>query len=251
MAVTASPQSTSLSIIRSVSRTLITIAIPIILTVLAVRGVMSTWFLQLEYNRPGFPADTYGFTMQQRLTYAQPAIDYLLTPTADIAMLGELRLPSEQVPPDVCIPASEDDTLCNMYNPRELRHMEDVHLITQYTYRIGIISALLGAIATIYLWRTYKPDLRAGLFGGSVLTLGIIGTIIVLALTSWDTFFTGFHSVFFEGDSWLFRYSDTLIRLFPEQFWFDAALLIGTLVTLGALIVLAITYWGKNWFYAD
>ncbi len=251
MTVTTSPQSSNHTIVQSIARTLVTLAVPILLTVLTVRGVMSPLFLQFEYNRPGFPADVYGFTTEQRLEYARPTIDYLLTPTAAITTLSELRLPREQVPADVCVPAPEDDTLCSMYNSRELRHMEDVHVVTQYTYLLGIATLLLGGIAVTYLWRTSKPELRAGLFGGSVLTLGIIGTIIMLALTSWEVFFTGFHSIFFEGDSWLFRYSDTLIRLFPEQFWFDAALLIGTLVTTGALLILAITHWGRNWFYAD
>ena len=30
--------------------------------------------------------------------------------------------------------------------------------------------------------------------------------------------------IFFKGDSWLFYYSDTLIRLFPIRFWQDAFL---------------------------
>jgi uncharacterized membrane protein len=45
-------------------------------------------------------------------------------------------------------------------------------------------------------------------------------------------FFSAFHSLFFEGDSWIFLYSDTLIRLFPIRFWQDAFL-------WGAVIALA------------
>lgn len=231
------------------ARIVVTLAVPILLTVLAVRLVMSPLFLQVEYNRPGFPADVYGFTTEQRLEYARPAIDYLLNPFAGISFLEDLRLPREQVPADICVSAPEDDALCYMYNARELRHMEDVHVVTQYTYVLGIVALALGTLSTAYLWRRNRPELRVGLFTGAVLTLGIIGTIILLALTAWETFFTGFHSIFFEGDSWLFRYSDTLIRLFPEQFWFDAALLIGVLVTLGALLILALTRWRAGWFY--
>jgi integral membrane protein (TIGR01906 family) len=43
-----------------------------------------------------------------------------------------------------------------------------------------------------------------------------------LAYTAWDAFFVFFHRVFFSGDSWLFAYSDTLIQLFPVDFWMDA-----------------------------
>jgi hypothetical protein len=40
----------------------------------------------------------------------------------------------------------------------------------------------------------------------------------------------------------MFNYSDTLIRLFPEKFWFDAALTISGLSLLGGLL-LALTGW--------
>ena len=42
---------------------------------------------------------------------------------------------------------------------------------------------------------------------------------------------------FFEDGTWQFYYTDTLIRLYPEQFWFDASLTVGIMTTLTALIV--------------
>ncbi len=67
---------------------------------------------------------------------------------------------------------------------------------------------------------------------------------VVLIVASWDTFFTDFHRMFFEGDSWQFSTSDALIRLFPEQFWFDTAITIGLLTVIGALVALfGAWYW--------
>jgi integral membrane protein (TIGR01906 family) len=63
----------------------------------------------------------------------------------------------------------------------------------------------------------------------------------VSAVVAWDTFFTAFHQLFFAGGTWVFAYSDTLIRLFPEQFWFDAALTVGGLTLLGALALLLLS----------
>jgi integral membrane protein (TIGR01906 family) len=68
--------------------------------------------------------------------------------------------------------------------------------------------------------------------------VGIVVTIVLAAIVNWDFFFTTFHTMLFESGTWRFAYSDTLIRLFPEQFWFDAALLIGGLTTLIALLLL-------------
>ncbi|NDJ62146.1 MAG: DUF1461 domain-containing protein, partial [Chloroflexi bacterium] len=68
-----------------------------------------------------------------------------------------------------------------------------------------------------------------------------------LVITNWDYFFTLFHNLFFESGTWQFLYSDTLIRLFPEQFWFDAALIIGGFNVIMSLGVLGITWrWGRR-----
>jgi len=65
-------------------------------------------------------------------------------------------------------------------------------------------------------------------------------------VANWDFFFTGFHRIFFEGDSWLFSTRATLIRLFPERFWFDAAIAIGAITFAGAVIaILAGTLGGR------
>ena len=46
--------------------------------------------------------------------------------------------------------------------------------------------------------------------------------------------------IFFKGDSWQFSNSSTLIRLFPERFWFDAVVSIGVLTLVGALAAIVI-----------
>lgn len=232
------------TILASVAQFFVVSAVPVTLTVVIVRLVMSPVFLQIEYNRPGFPEDPFGFTREQRLEYGPPAVTYLLN-FEDISYLEDLRLPRREVPVNICVPAPESPDLCYRFNDRELKHMEDVKAVTQGTYAFGIMVAISGILSGTYLWRTSRQHLRVALTGGSMLTGGIIGVIILMALTAWDVFFIGFHQIFFEGDTWLFRYSDTLIRLFPEQFWFDAAIVIGGGVLLGAIFIFMGTWrWG-------
>jgi len=50
-----------------------------------------------------------------------------------------------------------------------------------------------------------------------------------------NALFTSFHRIFFSGDTWLFLYSDSLIRLFPIPFWQDAFIIMGTLVLVGGV----------------
>jgi integral membrane protein (TIGR01906 family) len=217
---------------RSVLRILgiyISITMPFLLALMSIRVVMTPLFLGFEYNRADFPEDFYGFSRADRLNYAPYALEYLLNGD-DIDFLGDLRFP--------------DGT--SMYNARELHHMRDVKVVTQYTYLGLVIGGIAAIIAAVYLYRADRSALRRALFSGAVFTLGIIATIIVIAIINWDFFFTGFHNLFFSSGTWRFEYSDTLIRLFPEQFWFDAALTIGCLTVLGSVVLLVIAWKWKR-----
>ena len=201
----------------------VTIACPLLLVLFNVRLVMTPAFLTFEYTRPDFPADFYGFTQADRLNCAPYAINYLLN-GADITYLGDLRFP--------------DGT--PLFNARELKHMRDVKTVTQIAYGAAVVIALMAAGAGYVLWRHRR--LALALFRGSLLTLGMIAAIIFAAVLNWNFFFTGFHTLFFKNGTWYFDYSDTLIRLFPEQFWFDASLLIGGLTIIEALIMLLVAW---------
>ena len=126
--------------------------------------------------------------------------------------------------------------------------MVDVQVLTRTIFVTGFWFGLATLALVLLLARQQNTRryLQQGLFSGAILTLSMIATIIIIALVSWDFFFTGFHQLFFESGTWRFYFSDTLIRLFPEQFWVDASIVIGTLTTLGALAILLITWrWGK------
>lgn len=204
-------------------RGFIALAVPMLLVLVSARLVMTPLYLQIEYTRPGFPADFYGFTTEDRLRYAPYALHYLLS-GEPISYLGDLKF--------------EDGT--PLFNGRELQHMVDVKIVTQLAFGAGITLGLLTLFAAYVLWRRHetRADLWKGLLSGSLITLGLIASIVILSILAWDVFFTGFHRMFFADGTWQFLYSDTLIRLFPEQFWFDAALVIGGLTFAGAFALL-------------
>lgn len=207
-----------------VLRGMIAITFPFVVLLVAARLIMTPLFLQIEYTRPGFPADYYGFTVQDRLTYAPYALQYLLN-GENISYLGNLRLSDGG----------------EMYNVRELQHMRDVKVVTQAVFLLSTGVGILAIVAILILRNLDAKAIRQGFFSGSILTLGLIATVVIVAILSWDTFFTTFHNLFFQGGTWQFAYSDTLIRLFPEQFWFDAALIIGGFAVVVSLIALRLT----------
>lgn len=206
------------------AQTVITIAFPVVLVLLAARLVMTPLFLRFEYNRADFPPDPYGFTQADRLEYAPYALNYLLN-GAGIDYLGSLTF-------------SDGSSL---YEASELRHMHDVKIVTQAAFGVAVTAGLMAVVAGIYLLGTTRRALVNALFSGSLLTLGIVAAIIVVAIFSWDSFFVTFHELFFQNGTWYFPTSDTLIRLFPEQFWFDASLVIGGITVVTSLVVFIVT----------
>jgi integral membrane protein (TIGR01906 family) len=72
---------------------------------------------------------------------------------------------------------------------------------------------------------------------GAVLTVVLAVVIGIVAATSYSSFETPFHTIFFKGDTWRFAETDTLRRLYPDRFWLDTAIVIGALAVLQALVV--------------
>jgi len=209
---------------------LVTIIIPMALLGLAIRVLLLPVFFQLEYNMPYFPPDEYGFTKEDRLKWAPYAVNYLIN-SADISYLGDLKF--------------EDGS--PLYNERELSHMQDVKNVTQGALRLWYLSLALLAVLGIWAWfGWWWQYYLLGLQRGGWLMVGLailIGTIVLVGIAVnpnvFDEFFVLFHSLFFQGNSWLFYFSDTLIRLFPIRFWEDAFLL-AAVIALGGGLALAL-----------
>lgn len=183
---------------------IVIVTLPFLLLLLNARLLMTEAYLQWEYNRPNFPADPFGMTTEERLTYAPLGLDH---------MLGEGDLA------DLAFPDGRP-----LFNEREIRHMSDVQQVTRGLFRAGYVMLAGFAVSAALLIssRGTHDVFRIGLFRGSALTAALLVGGMILVFFGFDLLFVQFHALFFEGRSWLFPTSDTLIRLFPEQFWIDA-----------------------------
>ena len=211
---------------------LVAILIPLALIGLAIRVLLTPLFYTIEYNMPYFPPDEYGFTKADRMKWAPYAVTYL-TNNADISYLGDLQF--------------DDGT--PLYGERELSHMDDVKRVTKGALNAWVVSLVLLAGLGAWAWfGGWWQDYRLGLSRGGWLMVGLavaVGLIVVVGIVInpnifWN-FFAGFHSLFFEGDSWLSRFSDTLIRLFPLRFWQDA-FLVAAAIALGGGVALGLIF---------
>jgi len=211
------------------ARWLLVLALPLVFLAANLRLVSGHWFVNWEYQRAGFPADPFGLSTDERIRLAEVCQDYLAS-NADISLLADLRLPDGE-------PA---------FNQRELRHMADVQAVYQGLTIAGIIGAVIWVGVGITLLVTGRSGslIPAALLNGATFTLGLLAAVGAFMVISWNQFFTAFHRLFFEGSTWLFPPSDTLIRLFPIRFWIDIAAAI-----VGLLVVEAVLAGAAGWIW--
>ena len=212
--------------INKIISTLTTLAVPVVLSLGVVRLLLTPAFINLEYRMPYFPPDDYGFKDAERLHYAQVSREYMLN-DAGIDFLGDLTFSNGEA----------------LFVERELQHMVDVKNVLGGAFValwVGVSILTLSALWAKFRggWQPYLDALSRG----GWLTVVLLLTILIFTFLSFDALFVAFHRVFFEGDTWLFKFSDTLIRLFPMRFWQDGFIAFGVL-TLGGGALLG---WGAK-----
>ncbi len=182
-------------------------------------------WVPIEYRMPGFPEDQYGFDLDDRLYWSSVDIEFLLR-NEDISYFDSYYL-ADGSP---------------MHNARELNHMHDVQILLNVVKRVLLGGWILIVSGVFILWRLGgSREIAQTLQRGARVTLIVIGVLIVGIAVSFGVLFVGFHRIFFEGDSWLFAYSDTFIRLYPQQFWRDCFILLAIVTVVEASLVYVIS----------
>jgi integral membrane protein (TIGR01906 family) len=202
-----------LKLLTKILLVLLIISMPALIVSTAIGAALTPVFVNVEYRLPGFPADEYGFTTADRLTWSRYSINYLL------GFVTHEELTKQRLP---------DGT--PLYNERELSHMLDVRNLTAIVLKVWLGLLVFFMLVAILCWKTNKMDAwYTAVRRGGNLTIGFIFSILFYLVLNFNQLFTQFHQLFFEGDSWLFLMSDNLIRLFPIRFWRDIFIFIGGL----------------------
>jgi integral membrane protein (TIGR01906 family) len=213
----------------NIVRWAVILALPVFLVGTSARLLVQNWYPRYEYSKPDFPPDPFGFTQQQRLQLLTGVYDYLNSPQPveqAIQMLKDMRMPYGSGP---------------LFNPDEVSHMVDVKRVMDSAWRAQVVSSIIVIAGLLFLLA--RPATRVmgwnALFGGGLLTTGLLLALGMFVVLGFDTFFTQFHEVFFPQGNWTFDFSDSLIRLLPERFFYDAFSL-GALATLVSAVLLAV-----------
>ena len=198
--------------------------IPLIIIGSAIRVALTPLFISVEYRLPGFPPDEYGFSTEDRLTWANYSIEYLLG-----------RVSHEELASTTLQDGSP------LFNQRELAHMLDVRVLTHQVLNLWqVLVLVLIAFIILGIIFNLRHEILISLKRGALLTILLILSVLIYLAINFTQLFTQFHQLFFEGDSWLFLMSDHLIRLFPLRFWRDLFIFIGSLSAAISLLILFI-----------
>jgi integral membrane protein (TIGR01906 family) len=238
-----------------ICRIVIIVGIPVALTLTNVRLLMTHASPEVIYGLPGFPDDFYGFSKAQRLYWSRRSLDYILgDPRA--GRIEAWKFPEDGISPDGTTAPTRETCAdygaqygardCTyFYNDREVKHMVDVRNVTGGALAVWVMlgSVTLAAMGALYYFHE-TAALRGALLWGALTTFVILISLVVFMGVGFNTFFVYFHRVFFEGESWIFLWSDSLIRLFPLPFWFNAFMFVGLATLAEAGLVAALAWWG-------
>lgn len=208
--------------------TVIALVTPALLVVNGFRVVAHDWIVHYEYGRESFPRDRYGLDLEERTALALTGLDAIRPGGEGIPLLERATLPDGS-------PA---------FDSRELRHMDDVRTIFGAALRFQLVVLVGLLVAAVALRRTpARRIVPAGLLAGAGATLGVAVLLVPFILLGFDRFFVRFHEVFFDGDTWRFSQTDTLLRLYPEVFWVDISRLLAALTVLQAVVLAGASWW--------
>ncbi|MDQ7082358.1 MAG: TIGR01906 family membrane protein [Aquificota bacterium] len=180
---------------------------PVVLIGVPVRVAFTEWFVEWEYSREDFPEDPYGMSMEERLRLAKLGLEAVLSDEG-MERFRRAELPDGR-------PA---------FNEREIRHMEDVKRILDFFFPLLYASLILFPTALLLL-RDLSLMGKA-LITVSVITLAILLSALLVSLVNYDLAFEVFHNYLFDPYSWRFHASDTLLRIYPMKFWYDATIFV-------------------------
>lgn len=199
--------------------------VPPMLALNAMRAAMTDPYVRFESGRM---TPVQGLTEEQRTRLALAGLHAVQPGGPGLQVLRAARLPSGR-------PA---------FREKELQHMRDVKtwISRLYWSHIAVGGLLVAVVALLALRRRTRGLARRTLQLGAGLTLAVAACALLLVIVSYHTFESGFHGLFFIGESWRFAESDTLRKVYPDRFWTETAVVLGAAAVTQATLLLAVLW---------
>lgn len=208
-----------------VAKGLFILSLPLMLFVLSIAGAAnSPWLYEYGFERYGV-SQTTGLAQSELEKVATGLVSYFNSDEEFIS-----------------ITVLKDGKPFELFNEREKTHLKDVKGLIWLDYRVllGTLIYILGYSVFCFFRGKgkYRRGLGWGVVSGSSLTLALMMALGLGTLLGFDELFLQFHLISFANELWqLDPARDYLIRLFPQGFFYDAALFI-SLATTGLAVIL-------------
>ena len=154
----------------------------------------------------------------------------------------EIRAAYDEVLDYLTLPGKEFSTGVLPHSVEGKAHFEDCKVLFDLNASILLSSGLVLAVLFFMRkkWGPYRIGKHSAPFWAAVLSVTAPIMIGCLAALDFDRAFVIFHSIFFPGKTnWVFDwYADPIIRVLPQEFFMDCAILIGLgLITMAVGIL--------------
>jgi integral membrane protein (TIGR01906 family) len=212
--------------VRSLVSLAFVLLLPMLIIGTSLRGLVTDRDFMLRGFRDNQVARTTGIDDPQLERIADAFVAYFQGPPGQIQMQVTAFGQSRQ-----------------LFNDKEVTHMEDVQALIQWFLRLQVVAAgvvLVRLLFALGLDRAAVPVGREMLWS-TALMVALVVLVGVLSLMDFEALWTRFHQIAFRNDLWQLDPSrDYLIMLFPEPFWFTATIRMATSVALQTVLVAAI-----------
>ena len=216
-------------VIRIVAKWLFILSLPVLLLTASVSAaVNSPWLYTYGFDKYEV-TDTTGLEKAELALVAHELISYF---NSDQELIN--------------VYVVKDEEPFQVFNEREVIHLKDVKGLFRLVYGLLLGTGVYACVyfgLSLFWWRERQP-LAKGLVWGGGLTLAMMVVIGVGSAIDFDWFFRQFHLISFANDFWMLDpATDYLIMLFPQGFWFEAALYCALSTAVGALILGGLGWW--------
>jgi len=210
------------------------LCLPILLLTASIGwGVNSSWLYKYGFEK---------YNVSQTTGLAEVELEKAATGLISYFNSGEAN---------ISLTVIKDGEPFELFNQREVAHLRDVKGLIRLDYWVllGTLIYTLSYVGVSLFWRRkrYWRRLAWGVVSGGGITLALMLALGLGTLFNFDQLFLQFHLFSFTNELWqLDPTKDYLIMLFPQGFWYDAAIFC-TLVTVGLAIILGGVAGGYLW----
>ena len=151
----------------------------------------------------------------------------------------------------ISLTVMKNDETFELFNEKEVAHLRDVKGLIRLDYRL-LLGTLIYALgyAGVSLFRRkkkYLSQLAWGLVSGGGLTLALMLALGLGTLLGFERLFLQFHLISFTNELWILDPAkDYMIMLFPQGYFYDAALFCAG-ITGGLAVILGGAGGGYLW----